>query len=205
MSNEEDYNLNQSTRFHPIKIFLYLVLAGITMLFLSFSAAYLYSRFSASDGVPPIKLPFIFIFNTLVLIGSSLALQQANKYYLNDNTQGYQNALLLTTLLTILFMVLQIVGWRQLFNQDMFITSSTLTSYVYVISAMHFIHVVAGLPFLILFYIVARNRMKEPVSVLVYFSDPEKRLKLKLLSTYWHFLDGLWIYLVLFFLINQLL
>jgi cytochrome c oxidase subunit III len=205
MSFEEDYNLNQSTRFHPTKIFLYLVLAGITMLFLAFSAAYLYSRFAGSDGVPPIQLPAIFLFNTLVLIGSSLALQRAKKYYLSDNTQGYQHALLITTLLTILFMVLQIVGWRQLFNQDMFIASSTLTSYIYVISAMHFIHVVAGLPFLVLFYIVARQRMKEPVSVLVYFSDPEKRLKLKLLSTYWHFLDGLWIYLVLFFLINQLL
>ena len=46
--------------------------------------------------------------------------------------------------------------------------------------------------------------MKEPVSVLVYFSDPEKRLKLRLLTIYWHFLDGLWIYLVLFFWVNYL-
>lgn len=196
---------DQSTRFHPMKIFLYLVLAGVTMLFLSFSAAYLYSRFSVDNAVPPIQLPFIFIVNTLVLVGSSFTLRWANKSYLKDDTESYQNALLLTTLLTVVFMVLQIVGWRQLFNQDLFIASSTLTSYIYVISAMHFIHVVAGLPFLVLFYYVARKRMKEPVSVLVYFSDPEKLMKLNLLTTYWNFLDGLWIYLVLFFLVNQLI
>lgn len=200
---EPDYHSDQATRFHPSKIFLYLTLAGVTMLFMAFSAAYLYSRFESSDGIPPIQLPAIFIFNTLVLIGSSYTLKWANKCYLMDNTEGYKNALLLTTVLTLLFMILQIVGWRQLFNQDMFIASSTLTSYIYVISAMHLIHVVAGLPFLVIFYVVARKRMREPVSVLVYFSDPEKRLNLKLLTTYWNFLDGLWIYLVLFFLVNQ--
>ncbi|MFK7810769.1 MAG: heme-copper oxidase subunit III, partial [Saprospiraceae bacterium] len=141
----------------------------------------------------------------IVLIGSSLSLRWAKQCYLADNTKGYQNALLLTTILTVVFMILQIIGWRQLFNQDFFIASSTLTSYIYVISAMHFMHVIAGLPFLILFYYVARKRMKEPVSVLVYFSDPEKRLKLKLLTTYWNFLDGLWIYLVLFFIVNRLI
>jgi cytochrome c oxidase subunit 3 len=63
-------------------------------------------------------------------------------------------------------------------------------------------HVIAGLPFLVMFYRTACKRMVDPVTVLVYFSDPEKRLKLRLLTVYWHFLDGLWIYLVLFLGIN---
>ena len=94
--------------------------------------------------------------------------------------------------------------WQQLVNQNIFLASNNMASYLYLISGLHFLHVIAGLPFLILFYVVARKRMKEPVSVLVYFSDPEKRLKLRLLTRYWHYLDGLWIYLVLFFLINRL-
>jgi cytochrome c oxidase subunit 3 len=56
-----------------------------------------------------------------------------------------------------------------------------------------------------MFAITAYKRMKEPVSVLIYFSDPAKKRKLNLLTTYWHFLDALWIYLVLFFLINSLI
>ena len=203
MQTEHQEN-GQSIRFHPLRIFMYLLLAGVTMLFLAFTAAYMYSRFWASDGAPPIHLPKIFVFNSLLMVASSYALRRAKTCYLQDETTGYQNALLITTILTVAFMLLQIVGWRQLFGQDMFLTSSTLTSYLYVLSVLHFMHVLAGLPFLVMFYLSAKKRMKEPVSVLVYFSDPVKRLKLRLLSIYWHFLDGLWIYLVLFFLLNSI-
>ena len=100
---------------------------------------------------------------------------------------------------------MQYVGWQQLFNQNILINSDNSASYLYIISGMHFAHVIAGLPFLGLFLYKAYKKMKEPVSVLVYFSDPEKRLKLRLLTVYWHFLDALWVYLVLFFWINYLL
>ena len=105
-----------------------------------------------------------------------------------------------------MFMVGQFIGWNDLSNHlDSQFLSSNLSSYLYLISGLHFAHLVAGLPFLLLFYYVAKKRMKEPVSVLVYFSDPEKKLKLNLLTKYWHFLDALWIYLILFFFINSFL
>ena len=101
-------------------------------------------------------------------------------------------------------MVLQMIGWQDLVHQEIFLATSNMSSYLYLISGLHFMHVIAGLPFLILFFRAARKNMREPVSVLVYFSDPEKRLKLKLLTFYWHFLDALWIYLILFFLVNRM-
>jgi cytochrome c oxidase subunit 3 len=126
----------------------------------------------------------------------------AKNAYRKDNTKTYQQALLITIILTVVFLIAQYIGWQMLFAQKIFINSSNSASYLYVISGLHFAHVIAGLPFIILFLITAYRRMKEPVSVLVYFSDPEKRLKLKLLSMYWHFLDALWIYLIFFFAIN---
>ena len=189
--------------FHPYNILLTFTLAGITALFLAFSAAYLYTRITM--GIPPIKLPGLFFFNTLILLFSSCTMIQAKKAYLADNTVLYQRMLGLTIALSVLFVVAQLVAWRQLFGQEIFINYSTTASYVYVISGLHFAHVLAGLPFLILFLWTAYHRMKEPVSVLIYFSDPEKRLKLKLLTRYWHYLDALWIYLVLFFSLNYFL
>jgi len=188
--------------FHPYNIFMSLVLIGVTMLFIAFSAAYIYTRFQSD--IPTIKLPNLFIFNTFILIGSSLTIRWANTSYKKDDTKQYQLALLVTIVLTCIFMVLQMVAWQDLVHQDIFVATSTMASYLYLISGLHFMHVIAGLPFLILFYHAALKKMKEPVSVLVYFSDPEKRLKLKLLTFYWHFLDALWIYLVLFFLVNRL-
>lgn len=190
-------------RFHPYNILLTLVLMGITALFLAFSAAYLYSR--VQNGIPPILLPNLFYINTGVLLASSGTMLLAKKAYQTDQTERYQLMLGVTILLTLFFLFSQLFAWRMLFNQQIFVNYSTTASYVYVISVLHFVHVLAGLPFLVLFLWVAIKRMKEPVSVLVYFSDPEKRLKLNLLTKYWHYLDGLWIYLVLFFWLNYLI
>jgi cytochrome c oxidase subunit 3 len=138
------------------------------------------------------------------LLASSWSIEWANKAYLADNTGDYQRALKVTIAFTILFMIGQFVGWNDLSSQlDSQFLASNLSSYLYLISGLHFAHLLGGLPFLLVFYYVAEKRMKEPVSVLVYFSDPEKRLKLKLLTTYWHYLDILWIYLILFFLVNS--
>ena len=193
----------QSLRFHPYNIALTLVLVSIISLFLAFSAAYIYTRFQFPE-IPPIQLPPIFFLNTIILLASSWSIHWAKKAYLADDTIVYQKALLTTILFTILFMVGQYIGWNDLMSQleSSFLTSN-LSSYLYLISGLHFLHLVAGLPFLILFYVTAKKRMKEPVSVLVYFSDPTKQLKLRLLTLYWHFLDALWIYLILFFLINS--
>ncbi len=188
--------------FHPYNILLTLVLGSVTALFLAFSAAFIYSR--VQGETPPIKLPNIFIFNTLILIGSSATINWANRCYKNDNTLHYQYALAATIALTFVFLIAQFFGWSALFQQNIFINSHNAASYLYLISALHFMHVIAGLPILMFFLHAAIKRMKEPVSVLVYFSDPEKRLKLRLLTIYWHFLDALWIYLVFFFWINYL-
>lgn len=200
----EEFYEYDAPLFHPAKVFITLLLASLIMLFLFLTLGYLYTRLE--QGIEPIKVPYIFLLNTLVLICSSYMIHRANDAYKEDDTEKYKSSLLLTVLFTLLFMLLQIVGWYQLMNVNdgYFSASDNARSYLQLISGFHFFHVFAGLPFLGLFYFIARKRMIEPVSVLVYFSDPEKRLRLKLLTIYWHFLDILWIYLVLFFFINSL-
>lgn len=188
---------------HPLYILITLVLAGITALFLGFSAAYLYSRIQ--EGADAVKLPSLFYINTLILMASGGALMLAKRAYLNDRTERYQLMLLISTILTIIFLIAQIIAWNQMRMMNLTLGSDNMTSYIYVISALHFVHVVAGIPFLILFLYSARVHMKEPVSVLVYFSDPDKKRKLEVLTIYWHYLDALWIYLVVFFLLNYLI
>ena len=189
--------------FHPHNVLLMLALAGITALFLALTGSFVYTRVQSS--LPPIQLPLIFLFNTLILLGSSATIHRAYHAYKADHTFQYQRALVATLLLTLVFLTGQFVGWRQLLAQNIQFNSDNSASYLYLISGLHFAHVIAGLPFLMMFLQTARKRMNDPVSVLVYFSDPEKRLRLRLLMLYWHFLDGLWIYLVLFFFVNQLL
>lgn len=198
--SEYDHNF----AFHPWNVMLMLTLIAIGGLFLATCVAFIYTRIE--HDAQPINIPWLFAFNTLILLGSSWTLHAAKRAYLADDTKSYQTNLLITLGLTLLFLVMQFVAWKQLFDQDIFLNpSNNGANYLYLLSGLHFAHVLVGLPFLILFYKAARTEMKEPISVLIYFSDPEKRLKLRLLSIYWHFLDGLWIFLVLFLLVNFLI
>lgn len=197
---EEDNEDNFA--FHPKNVYLTLLLFSLTMLFLAMTAAFVYTR--VQSNLPPIKLPILFLLNTAILLGSSYTMIRAKRYYLADNTKGYVKMLWITMGLSVFFLGMQCLAWYQLFSQQIYITTDNSAGYLYVISGLHFAHVIGGIPFLGVFLYKARKYMKEPVSVLVYFSDPEKRLNLRLLTIYWHFLDGLWIYLIVFFFINQL-
>lgn len=199
-SPPNEYSEYQSFAFHPHNVLLMLLLLGLSVLFLALTISFVYTR--VEKGIPPLKLPPVFLFNTSILLGSSATMIWAKRAYLADNTRQYQQALIATMALSVLFMIAQFIGWSELFQQKIFIHTDNSAGYLYVISGLHFAHVIGGLPFLGMFLHKARKQMKEPVSVLVYFSDPEKRLKLRLLTIYWHFLDGLWIYLILFFYVN---
>jgi cytochrome c oxidase subunit 3 len=197
MAKDRDYLI------HPQYIILILVLSGVSALFLGFTLAYLYNRIE--QGVPPVELPTLFYWNSLLLLASSFTLIQAKRNYLEDQTQKYKWSLIITLSLSILFLIAQIFAWNQLMSKDILINSTNMASYLYIISGMHFVHVVAGIPFLAYFIFIAHKKMQSPVSVLIYFSDPDKKRRLNLLNIYWHFLDALWIYLVIFFLINYLI
>ncbi len=193
----------RSFHIHPYRIFVFLLISAITILFLSLTIAYMYTRIES--GMEPIALPWIFYLNVIVLLISSYLMIVAKRSYETDNIQKYMQSLLVTLLLTLIFLMGQGLGWYELLSKEILLDYSTGTSYLYLISALHFTHVLVGLPFLISFYLSARANMSEPVNVLLYFSDPEKEVRLDLLSVYWHFLDGLWIYLVMFFAVNYLL
>lgn len=188
---------------HPQTIVLTLLLAGITVLFLAFSGAYLYSKIQ--EGAPSVQLPGLFYYNSLLLIASSFTLVKAMTSYEMDQTERFKWLLWITMFLTVLFLIAQIIAWIQMTDQNIHLTSGNMAAYLYVISGLHFAHVIAGIPFLGYYIWVAHKKLKTPVSVLIYFSDPDKKRKLKHLTTYWHFLDGLWIYLVVFFLVNWLM
>ncbi len=188
---------------HPLYILITLVLGSIASLFIGFVVAYVYSR--VQNGGAPVALPVLFFVNTIFLLGASATLVMTKRAYEQDKTSLFKRLLWCTLLLTVIFLVAQILAWRQMIDMNIGIASTTLGSYLYVISGIHFTHVIAGIPFLIFFIDDARKRLIEPASVLVYLSDPDKKRKLTILSIYWHFVDGLWIFLVLFFLINRLL
>ncbi|MDQ3015179.1 MAG: cytochrome c oxidase subunit 3 [Bacteroidota bacterium] len=181
---------------------MFLLFLGITALFGALTFAYIYTRIDKE--MPSIHIPWLFVINSIVLASSSYFIQQCRKQFdLQNDKLVLQNGYL-TVLSTVTFLILQSIAWNQLMQQQLLPGSSGGHGYLYAISILHFLHVVAGFPFLIRILWPLYLAHKEGTVALFFISDPNRR-KLKHTAWYWHFIDVMWIYLVGFFLINSLL
>ena len=143
-----DDDQDQDFAFHPKNVYPTLLLLSLTVLFLTLTGAFIYTR--VQSDLPPIKLPILFLVNTAILLLSSYTIILAKRAYLADDTQRYTNMLWYTLGLSLFFLVMQCLAWYMLFQKQIFITSDNSAGYLYVISGLHFVHVIGGIPFLVL-------------------------------------------------------
>jgi len=187
---------------HPSSIMMGLILIGVTALFGALSFAYIYTR--VDKGMESISMPRLFLFNTFVLASSSIFIQLCRKYFDQKNEKLILRYGILTIVATFLFLVLQGIAWSQLLNQEIRPGSTGGHGFLYAISILHFLHVVAGIPFLLRILLPLHVSNREGTSALYFLSGENKR-KLKHTAWYWHFIDAMWIYLMIFFLINSMI
>jgi len=192
----------EGMRFPIGLVIIFLVLVGVTVMFLACSAAFVYTRYTSD--LPGIEMPSMFFLTSAVLIGSSFVLNYSRKYFDRNSLPKLKYALTGTLILTVLFLAGQIIGYYQMIRAEQFINSNHSLSYLYLVSGLHFIHVIFGIPFLgwLLIQVFWQSR-KEDFNQLMFFSNEKFRSQLRYVTIYWHFVDALWIYLLLLFLINN--
>lgn len=188
---------------HPNILLLYLLITAITLLFLGFCFSYLYNRID--QDIPPVALPSLFYFNTVLLILSSNYMNKATDAFKTDDAQALLKGLIIAALLSLLFLLMQVLAWRQLIADEIFVNYSNLASYMYLVSGVHLAHIIIGLPFLFNFIKRIFLAKKSSVDSLMFFSSADNHRTMKMLEVYWHYLDLLWIFLVLFFLANYII
>jgi cytochrome c oxidase subunit III len=159
-------------------------LAGILMFFMAFVSAYVVRKDMPNSAWIPLDLPRILWLNTFVLIASSFTLTRARKLFVAKDQEGFRHWWATTTILGILFVAGQIIAWRQLFAVGTFLATNPSSSFFYVFTAAHGLHLLGGV--LALFYIQFGTPRKVTMSTAV-----------DIVSMYWHFMDGLWIFLFL--------
>ncbi len=199
-SEEMQSKIRLRLKYHPMRVFIYLLLVGITSAFVFLSAAY----FATTVGTDfnKFKLPLLFHANTIIILVSSYTINQTRKTIRNDDWKGYVNALLVTAGLGIAFTVFQVIAWKQMVLGGMKFSSNIASDYLYVISGLHLAHLVVGVVLLAWFSVQALQKNNDPVKMLMFESDPFSKMKVDLICTYWHFVDGLWLYIYLFFVFN---
>lgn len=100
-------------------------------------------------------------------------------------------------MLGITFMLLQVSGWLEMIDSGAFMGNQNSVALVYLLTGLHLLHILAGIVYLtLLFRKAVENRTY--VDSFVYSVNPPNRLRLKLMTRYWHFVDALWLIVFIF-------
>jgi cytochrome c oxidase subunit 3 len=122
---------------------------------------------------------------------SSFTLERA-KRKLKARLEGpYRAWLLVTTALGLGFLTAQWLAWRQLVKQGVYVASHPHSSFFYLLTATHGVHLLGGL--LALGYLIVRTQ--NPIDDERF--QPKRLAAAGAVAIYWHFMDLLWIYLFL--------
>ena len=162
-------------------------MASILMLFTALSSAYIVRAASSSDW-QPLAMPRILLLSSVLLLISSATLETARRKLKQAAAGAYKSWLLSTVVLGIGFLVSQLIAWRQLAKQGVYIASNPHSSFFYLFTAVHGVHLLGGLAALA--YLSLRSRVPPETSALI-----KAQAKADAVTLYWHFMDFLWLYL----------
>jgi len=167
----------------PTRFGLVAFMGTVTMLFIGFTSAYLLRRTSADWR--PLAAPGVLWLNTAVLLASSATLETARRKLRDWDIASMWPPLLATGLLGVLFVLGQLVAWGALRAQGVFLASNPHSSFFYVLTGIHALHLLGGLVWFVVVALRARRLALTPGTD-----------GLALFALYWHFLGALWLYLL---------
>jgi cytochrome c oxidase subunit 3 len=172
------------------KMMLWFGIVSLIMSFAGLTSAFIVSS-SREDWLANFVLPNSFTYSTLIILLSSIFLYAAKKSLKKNQVTTTTSLLIGVLVLGIAFIYSQIQGFNQIIDSGYNFTGPTSNitmSYIYIIAVVHIIHVLAGIICLI---VVIINQLNKKYS-------SENTLGFDLASTFWHFVDILWLYLFFF-------
>lgn len=165
-------------------------LASILMLFTALTSAYIV-RAGLSDDWQPLKVPGFLWASTALILASSLTFHMAHRAVRRFEVRSYTLWVTATALLGLGFLTTQLLAWRQLVAQGIYLSSNPYSSFFYVLTGTHAVHLLGGIIGLSYLLLRTWNKLSSREAIL-------KRQKAAgVIGLYWHFMDALWVYLFL--------
>ena len=176
---------------HPKKFAMWLFMTTVMMLFASLTSAYIVRQ--AEGNWLYFELPTLFYYTSVIVLISSFTMQWAYFEAKKDNLARVRTLVLLTSILGVGFLVGQFLAWGELVRNSVYFVGNPSGSFLYVLTGLHGLHVVSAVVFLL---IVLNSAVRARI-------NSKNMAQMEMCTTYWHFLGALWIYLFIFFMINQ--
>lgn len=176
------------TNIPTFKILLWLSMVSMVMMFAGLTSGYIVRQ--AEGNWFQFELPSIFYISTAFIVVSSLSMQWALMGVKKNNMGQLRTGLMITLGLGLGFTFTQFAAWSKLVDIGVFFTGNPSGSFLYVLTALHLAHLIGGM----LYLMVVTTRSIQGKY------NKDNYLPVELCTIFWHFLDGLWIYLFLFLL-----
>jgi len=170
---------------------MWMGIAGIVMVFAAFTSALVVRRGLSTDWVPT-AIPRILFLNTAVLALSSLTLELSRRSLRARRHPAFARWLYLTVGLGLVFVGGQLEAWKELAARGVYLSSNPSSSFFYLLTAAHGIHLLGGVAALLT--LALRTQMIVAL--------PKKRVAVEVTAIYWHFMDALWIYLLILLVVR---
>jgi cytochrome c oxidase subunit 3 len=184
-SGRDDGRDTSSERY---RIGMWVALAAILMMFTALSSAY-FVREGMADDWRPIAMPPVLWASTTLILTSSATFVAAIRALRRDEADRYRRWLLATALLGLCFLAAQFLAWRQLVAQGIYLATNPHSSFFYLLTGLHAIHLIGGICALGALLVHAWTRRDQAPP------GERQRAAAGAVGLYWHFMDGLWIYL----------
>lgn len=165
---------------------------AIGMFFLALTSAFIVRKGSGGDW-QSFALPRILWLNTAVLIASSFTLFEARRRLLDGYESTFRRWWHITTLLGTAFLAGQLVAWRQLAQAGVYLASNPSSSFFYLLTGAHGLHLLGGI--CALCYVGWLGTQAG--------ASPRVETASRITAVYWHFLDGLWVFVFLLLLLGR--
>jgi cytochrome c oxidase subunit 3 len=166
-------------------------IVSILMFFMALASAFLVRKGSSVDWVA-VRIPWLLWVNTVVLLASSGTIELARRRLAAQDLSGFKKYWNFSAALGVFFLTGQVMAWRQLASQGIYLASNPGSSFFYIFTGAHAVHLLAGVAALL--YVALRNFNKAKVTLGV---------AAEVTSYYWHFLDALWIFLLLLLYVGR--
>ena len=175
------------------RVTMWVVLAAILMMFAALSGVYVYGGLFGSVKQQPVSMPRMFFLSTAVILTSSFSLEYAKRSLKLGRQRGSYHWTGITLLLGVIFLICQLLGWRELRAQGVYFSGQPHSSFFYFFTGVHGIHLLGGIVALV--YLLTRLRQAlAPLS-------SKTEITTQVVSIYWHTMDAVWLWLFLLLLL----
>lgn len=188
-------------RLHPYETLLYLGMLGSGLIFLFLAVAFLASGWHQLQGLNH-KIPVSFLISTLLLVLSGYTATQMRLHYQEENTEKIIVSLRNTFWLGTVFTGLQILGWRELDWMGISFTGIPSGSFLYLLSGIHIFHLLGAMIFALILWVQLRKNQQDEVKNLILLTNPFEKMRIRLFTVYWHFMDVIWLILFVLFVLS---